>query len=174
MAELNKEFIVKLQGKDIPPLKKMNIKHNNYKHGLKDHPIYNVWKTMRQRCNNPNDSNYKDYGGRGIRICEEWDNPKSFYNWAITNGYESGLSLDRIDNDGGYNPTNCRWTTMEVQNSNRRDNNMLEYKGNIKTLSEWGRITGWNRTTLLKRKRKGWSAEKILSNIDWRVKNDKA
>lgn len=78
MTELNKEFIVNLQGKNIPHLKQMNPNHNKYKHGLKDHPIYNVWKSMRQRCNNYNNENYQRYGGRGIRVDSKWDDPVIF------------------------------------------------------------------------------------------------
>lgn len=172
MADLNKEFIVNLQGKDIPPLKDVNPNHNKYKHGLKDHPIYNVWKTMRQRCNNPNDADYKQYGGRGISITKRWNDPVVFFNWAVASGYKKGLTLDRIDNNKGYSASNCRWVDMKVQNSNRRDNNKLTFKGRTETLSEWSRITGINRTTLFKRKEKGWKPEKILSKIDWRSNHD--
>lgn len=158
MAELNKEFIVNLKG--------------NYKHGLKGDPIYNVWKTMRQRCFNPNCYDYDYYGGRGISICKDWNDASVFYNWAIENGYKKGLTLDRVDNNLGYSAKNCRWVDMVKQNNNRRDNNLITYKGETKTLSEWSRITGWSRTTLYKRKLKGWKVDKILSNKDWRVKND--
>lgn len=84
--------------------------------------IYNIWKGMRKRCNNPNSNTYKYYGGRGIRVCREWDDFLNFYNWSISNGYQEALSIDRVDYDGDYTPDNCRWVTSEIQNSNTRKN----------------------------------------------------
>jgi hypothetical protein len=76
---------------------------------------------MKQRCFNPNHKNFKDYGGRGINICEEWSKDvQTFYNWSVANGYKEGLTIDRIDNDKGYSPDNCRWVTMKVQRKNQR------------------------------------------------------
>lgn len=92
-----------------------------YKHGLLKHPLYHVWAVMRERCNNPNSKDYKNYGGRGITCCYEWNNFKSFYNWAI-NDYKKGLQLDRINNNKGYSPNNCRWVTPKENALNRRNN----------------------------------------------------
>jgi hypothetical protein len=103
-------------------------------HGLVYTRLYDIWVSMKDRVLNPKNIKYIDYGGRGITICDEWKNDfMSFYNWAMENGYEEnkGLSIDRIDNDGGYSPENCRWTTSTIQNRNQRirKNNTSGFKG---------------------------------------------
>ena len=99
----------------------MNNKHKNYKHGLCEHPLYNVWKNMKKRCYNKNVYNYKSYGGRGIIVCDEWrNNFKAFYDWALNNDYEKGLEIDRVDNDGNYEPSNCRFVTRSENQKNKR------------------------------------------------------
>ena len=93
-------------------------------HGMTHTRIYRIWRDMRSRCNNPKAHNYKDYGGRGITICKDWlDDFITFSHWAGTTGYQCNLSLDRIDNDGDYEPGNCRWVDKSVQNMNRRTRN---------------------------------------------------
>ena len=106
----------------------------NKTHGLGSTKLYKVWKDIKSRTLNPKHKAYQDYGGRGITICDEWKNDfKSFYDWAISNGYEEnkGLSIDRIDNGTGYSPENCRWTTSIIQNRNQRisKNNTSGFKG---------------------------------------------
>ena len=103
-------------------------------HGLRATRLYYIWGNIKRRTLNPKHKHYNDYGGRGITICEEWKNDfMSFYNWALSNGYEEnkGLSIDRIDNDGNYEPSNCRWTTKTIQTRNQRirKNNTSGYKG---------------------------------------------
>ena len=107
------------------------------KHGLTDkHPLYLTWKNMKKRCNYPNASEYKNYGGRGICVCEEWsDSFQSFYDWAINNGWSRELTIDRIDTDGNYCPENCRWANVETQMNNTTKNHYIEYNGNTYTLS---------------------------------------
>ena len=101
-------------------------------HGLKNTRLYSIWSKLKDRTLNPKNKQYNDYGGRGITICDEWKNDfMSFHDWAMENGYSDELSIDRIDNNGGYYPENCRWTTSIIQNRNKRipTNNTSGYKG---------------------------------------------
>ena len=114
-----------------------NTKHgdNTRKRGATR--LYGVWKAMRQRCNNPNTPAYDRYGGRGISVCDEWSNYQRFKEWALTNGYAEGLTIDRIDNDAGYYPWNCRWVTRKEQSRNRSCNVLVTINGDTKPLSVW-------------------------------------
>lgn len=94
---------------------------NGTMHGGRRTRLYRIWSSMKTRCNNPNTKRYRDYGGRGIKICEEWEESfAAFRKWALENGYEDDLTIDRRDNDRGYYPENCRWITIKEQQSNRR------------------------------------------------------
>ena len=107
-------------------------RESNTKHGFGYTRIYKIWGDFKNRVLNPKNKSYNDYGGRGITICDEWKNDfKSFYDWAMSNGYSDELSIDRIDNDGNYEPSNCRWTTRTIQSRNQRipKNNTSGYKG---------------------------------------------
>ena len=112
-------------------LKHDAVAKHNFVHGFSgEERLYHVWKGMRERCNNPNSKSFKNYGGRGIRICDEWDSYLAFRNWALSNGYDESkpareCSIDRIDNGKGYSPDNCRWVDMATQAANRRQR---EYK----------------------------------------------
>ncbi len=119
---------------------------------------------MKTRCYNKNFLRYVDYGRRGISICDEWKNNfKAFYDWAISNGYSNELTIDRIDNDGNYEPNNCRWATVSEQNRNSRHNNCLTYNGETHCLKEWSEITGLNYGCLKNRMKYGWNVEDILT-----------
>ena len=118
---------------------------------------------MIQRCTNPNRESYRQYGGRGIAVCEEWAQSfESFYVWAISNGYGDNLQIDRIDNDGNYTPENCRWVTPVENMGNTSRNIHLTFRGETHTLSEWARITGINNETLRETYPAGKSPEEIL------------
>lgn len=118
-------------------------------HGLSKHPLYIVWSGMIRRCTNPNAANYGRYGSRGIDVCEEWrENFEFFYNWAMMSGYKKGLTLDRIDNDLGYFPDNCRWVDRKTQQNNTRQNHFVTYGGETHSVAEWSRILGINHETL--------------------------
>ena len=111
---------------------KQKVSESNKKHGRIDTRLYNIWSKLKGRVLNPKNENYINYGGRGITICDEWKNDfMSFYNWAMKNGYSDELSIDRIDNDRGYSPENCRWVTKTIQSRNQRmqKNNTSGYKG---------------------------------------------
>ena len=122
-----------------------------------------IWNGMKARCLNPKSTSYPNYGGRGIRICDQWLNFENFHYWAISNGYRDDLEIDRIDNDGNYCPENCRWATAKEQANNTRSTVLLTYNGQTKSASEWSRITGISRNTITRRKRSGWTDEECLT-----------
>lgn len=96
-------------------------------HGLRHTRLYRIWNGMKQRCHNENHPRFKDWGGRGIKVCDEWKQSfKTFYDWSIQNGYSDNLSIDRINNNGNYDPNNCRWSTVQEQNKNKRKYNSKE------------------------------------------------
>lgn len=127
--------------------------------------LYSVWKTMKYRCSNKNNHKYKNYGGRGIKVCDEWKDYSLFKAWALSNGYRDNLTIDRVDVDGNYEPNNCRWVDMKTQQRNRSNNKLIEYKGETKCLSEWVEITGIGHKTILYRLNNGWSVEKALTHL---------
>ena len=135
------------------------------KHGLSKSPLYRCWSHMRQRCKNPNDNRYYAYGARGISVCKEWESFKSFSAWALSNGYKHGLSIDRIDNNGNYEPSNCRWATNIEQANNSRNNHMITYCGKTMNGRQW-----WEKLNLgisyfsfMGRINNGWPLEKAMT-----------
>lgn len=134
-----------------------------YKHGLRQSRIYYIWCDMKSRCNCPTKLRYYNYGGRGIKVCEEWNNDfMSFYNWAINNGYSDDLTIDRIDVNGHYEPHNCRWADNKVQSNNKRNNRYLTLGNETHTMAEWAEITGISNSVILYRIKSGWSLEQTL------------
>ena len=121
---------------------------------MHDTRLYQVWSNMKSRCNNPNNKRYKNYGGRGIKVCKEWEQDfKAFYDWAIMSGYDSNANfgectIDRIDINGDYEPNNCRWISNKEQQSNRQNNRFIKYKNETKTLTQWSECLGISFSTL--------------------------
>ena len=143
-------------------LKKETLLHAT--HGMTGSRLYRIWKGMKDRCLNPNSKYKKRYHDRGIGVCDEWTRDFiNFYEWAMKNGYEDTLTLDRIDNDGNYCPENCRWATAKEQSNNRNNNVFLEFDGENRTISEWGEKLGIKEGTIRARMGRGWNVEKTLS-----------
>lgn len=146
-----------------------------------------IYHNMKERCCNPKRKSYKDYGGRGVTVCEEWLNPQkvnvgnnaynctagwvSFKKWALENGYSENLTLDRIDNSKGYSPENCRWVSYEVQCNNTRRNRYITYMGKTKTLSQWCKELGLPYNKVNDRLNEShWSVEKAFSKQNFSKK----
>lgn len=135
------------------------------KHQLSAHRLYKIWTDMKKRCANPSCKSFANYGGRGIKVCDEWKNHfQLFYTWSLCNGYSDNLSLDRIDVNGDYNPDNCRWADKLIQANNCRTNHYLTFKGKTQSIAEWARELGVSDSVIRQRLSKlGWSVEKTLS-----------
>lgn len=125
--------------------------------------LYSIYIGMKERCSNPRHYAYSNYGGRGISYCEDWQIFQNFKTWAESSGYADNLTLDRIDVNGNYEPSNCRWSTFKEQQNNRTNNHFIEYNGELKTLQQWGEVFGIKWTTLYKRLQSGWDIEKALT-----------
>ena len=141
-----------------------NIKHGDAKRSG-HHRLYSIRKGMLERCYNPNSSHYHLYGGKGVKVCDEWrEDYLSFKNWALTSGYEDGLTIDRIDCDGDYCPENCRWASPTVQANNKKNINKYTYNGESHSIAEWARILNVSRELLKDRiVRLHWDIEKALT-----------
>lgn len=127
-----------------------------------------VWNKIFQRCYNQNNPDYRNYGGRGIKVCDEWHSYIIFREWAIANGYDDSApygvcTLDRIDVNGDYSPDNCRFVGLKEQCRNKQYNHFVSYKGETKTIAEWAEITGISANALYNRFNRGWSAERAFS-----------
>lgn len=137
---------------------------NLTKHGDSRSRIYHTWRGIKNRCYNENVVGYENYGGRGITMCDEWKNSfPNFRDWAYENGYDETLTIDRIDVNGNYEPSNCRWATTAEQNRNKSDNVYVTYDGETKIATDWARLLGMSVNTLLRRIRDGWTVEQALT-----------
>jgi hypothetical protein len=133
------------------------------RHGYYYEPWYTSYKSMMQRCNLKTAGNYYLYGERGVSVCKEWHDISKFAEWAKNSGYKRGLTLDRVDVNGDYNPQNCRWATPKQQANNRRNTLRYTYNGKTHTLTEWAEKFGINRFTLYTRlEERKWPIEKAL------------
>lgn len=140
------------------------IKERNTTHGETNSRLYHIWCGIKARCLNTHNPKYANYGGRGIVVCNEWKmSYKSFRDWSLDNGYSNELSIDRIDVNGNYEPSNCRWVHNFVQANNRTDNFIIKYNKKAHTVHEWANITGISAATIRNRiKNLGWTVEKAL------------
>lgn len=129
-------------------------------HGMRDTPEYEIWASMRSRCTNPNVRVFKNYGGRGISVCERWNSFQNFY--ADMGQRPIGMTIDRIDNDQGYSKENCRWASLEQQQNNTRRNRFLTHNSKTMTLQQWAREIGIPRERIKHRLNLGWPIEFAL------------
>lgn len=135
----------------------------NTTHGLSKTKLWHVWSSMKNRCNNPKAEKFAMYGGRGIKVCAAWENDfENFFEWAMKNGYQEGLSIDRIDNAKGYSPENCRWISLQQQNNNKRRTIFVEENGNKYSIAEWCKIHSRDPKTIYARLKRGWPLDKAL------------
>ncbi len=142
--------------------------------GISSHPLYEVWRTIKKRCYLKTNKDYPHYGGRGIRMCDEWkDDYEAFYKWAMSHGYKPGLTVDRISNKRGYSPQNCRLISMKKQAYNRGTNRYLRYNNETHTLTKWAEILDIPDNTLSMRLARGWTVERALSTPVQEHKTDR-
>lgn len=133
------------------------------KHGGCGTPLYNVWKTMRQRCNNPKNQDYKWYGACGVSVCKEWNDFAKFREWSLANGYCSGMTIDRVDGSAGYCPDNCAWTTIQEQQKNKRNVLQFSYLGKEYTVESFCKAFKITPQAFHDRRRRNWSLEEIVT-----------
>lgn len=131
------------------------------KHGMSNTKFYHVWNTMNMRCHNPNSTSYKDYGAKGIEVCDRWRIFSNFKDDMLPS-YKEGLQIERIDNLKGYEPNNCRWATPVEQSNNTSRNKLLEYNGETLTMSEMARKYNVPVNTFKRRIYRGWSVERAI------------
>jgi hypothetical protein len=136
-------------------------KFRNFRHGMAHAPIYAVWGSMRARCQNPKDRRYARYGGRGIAVCERWQTFENFY--ADMGDVPKGMSIERVDNDKGYEPGNCVWATSRTQANNRRNNTLITAHGETHTIAEWARINDITPGSIYRRRRQGLTDEEAIA-----------
>ena len=133
-------------------------------HGASKTRLYGIWINMKERCYSPNNEAYSRYGGRGITVCGEWkEDFPAFQKWALSHGYKKSLSIDRINNDKGYSPNNCRWATDRRQALNRRSNRIISYEGKSLPIEEWGKKLGGSGGAIDLRLKRGWNIGKALT-----------
>lgn len=143
------------------------------KHGFSHKErLYDTWLNMKRRCYSQTNKRFHQYGGRGIIVCDEWkDDYLSFREWAINSGYEDDLTIDRINVNGNYEPSNCQWATSREQANNTTRNKVIEYKGNSMTMSQWASKLGMSYGTINHRVQRGWNIERIVNTPQREVQN---
>lgn len=162
---VNRDYLLQSREPSCGCVSKDNQRRAKITHNLSSHRLYNIYHKIIARCYKSNNKSYKDYGARGIIMDKGWKKDfVSFYNWAINNGYQDNLSLDRIDVNGNYEPSNCRWVTSKIQNNNKRSNFMVTIYNRTQTLSEWCTEKGLNYNVVLSRLSRGWSLEDAMTS----------
>ena len=137
---------------------------NHVTHGMSNTRLYSIYRDMKNRCNGLKKRDKANYHDRGITYCKEWDRFENFKEWALSHGYREDLTLDRIDNNGNYEPNNCRWITRAEQNLNTRQNHFITYRGETHTVKEWALILGIKPSTLRSRLNTyGWTVEEAFN-----------
>ena len=137
-------------------------------HGKRRTRLYRIWANVKTRCLNTHDPHYANWGGRGITICDGWkDDFQAFYDWAMSHGYADDLTIDRIDNDGNYEPSNCRWVTNLEQAANKQNTVRITYGGRTMSALQWSKELGLGHDTVRQRYHKGWSVEECLFGRKW-------
>ena len=144
-------------------LHKKQLGNMSRTHGESKTRLYKIWTGIRKRCLNPSSSRFEYYGGRGIRICSDWNDFTNFKSWSEENGYSDNLSIDRIDVNGNYTPENCRWADKTTQSNNTRTNHYLEYKGERRSMMDWCRKLDLSYYKIRSRiNAYGWSVERAF------------
>lgn len=141
-------------------IRKQRLLNSVTKHNERHTKLYGVWCSMKSRCQNPNNASYKNYGGRGICVCEEWQNYTNFMQWSKESGYKENLSIDRIDVNGNYEPFNCRWVDMKTQANNTRQNKYVLYNNKNLTVTQWEEET---KNPVGQRLKQGLSVEQAIT-----------
>ena len=134
------------------------------RYGIAAHPDYRLWANMKNRCSNPNHPNYQNYGAKGIKVCQRWQSFELF-NQDMEDRPTLKHSIDRIDVEGDYEPTNCRWLTHKEQQNNKRNNKFLTFQKRSQTIAQWSKETGLNHQTISSRLKRGWTIEEALTTL---------
>lgn len=140
----------------------------NMSHGGAHTRLYQVWSNMRRRCSDPKNNRYQNYGDRGIRVCEEWEHFENFREWAYATGYDDKApygvcTIERINTDGNYEPSNCTWKSIKEQCSNRTSNILITYNGKTLTATEWEKELHFSKDRVCMRIRRGWTPIEAVS-----------
>ncbi len=160
--EVNGDNLIVGDTQSCKCLRKEKIANTLTTHGMRGTKLYSIWNNMKNRCSNMNTDSYQNYGERGISVCKEWEESfDNFLTWSLANGYNNNLSLDRIDNDKGYNPNNCRWATMKEQGNNRRNNINITINDKTQTQSQWEEEFDLKQGTICRRLKLGWDNSEI-------------
>lgn len=162
-VKVNSDCLIQGKTKSCRCFRKSNYLKTFVTHGLSKTRLYEIWWGMKKRCFYPKAKFYKDYGGRGVTIAHEWLDFATFYSWAMENGYSEGLTIERKDVNGNYEPGNCKWIPLTKQMRNTRSNHLITYQNQTRCMTEWAEIMNLKVETLFHRLKSGWDIEKALT-----------